>query len=61
MICKAPYGCALPFDQCCGNPLNRQNRMVYNANTGKYESEKVFLTESKEWCDKMNKWMNTAD
>jgi len=61
MICKAPYGCALPFDQCCGNASNRQNRMVYNPKTGKYETEYVFLTENKEWQDKMNKWMNTAD
>ena len=60
MICKAPYGCALPFNQCCGNASNRQNRMVYNPKTGKYEAEKTF-EEMKAWSQKMNKLTNTAD
>jgi hypothetical protein len=60
MICKAPYGCALPFDQCCGNASNRQNRMVYNPETGKYETEKTF-EEMKTWSQKMSKLTNTAD
>jgi hypothetical protein len=59
-ICRAPYGCALPFEQCCGNPNNIQNRMVYNPKTGRYESEKTF-EEMRAWKQEMSKLTHIVD
>lgn len=56
--CEMPWGCYMPFDQCCGKP---KIRWEYNPHSGAFEEIKMCIQEKdKEWFQKMNKLTSTA-